>query len=138
MLAGKNLVTSLHNELEAPVIEPIPGVVGYGGGFLQRGVRGDHLARHQILADTEVLQGALCLSTPKFIGRNVHLAKAIGLLPNVFDLVRIHLPSSPPEAVICVSAESSFMKVRAGFAASLTRMCRPFSSLTPARSKIFL
>jgi hypothetical protein len=83
MLAGKNLVTSLDDELKPPVVETIPGMIGDRGRLLQRRVCGDHLARHEILADAEVFQGTLGLSAPEFIGRNVDFAEAIRLFPNV-------------------------------------------------------
>src|SRR6266404_3862028 len=55
VLARENLIASLHNEPVTLVIEPLPGMVGIGGAFLERGVRGDHLPRDQILSNAEVL-----------------------------------------------------------------------------------
>ena len=78
MLAGQNLVADLHDQLVALVIEPLAGVVRVSGGFLQNGVRRNHLARNQILADAEVFKRALGLSAPEFVSGNLDLAKAVG------------------------------------------------------------
>jgi hypothetical protein len=63
MLAAKYLVTDLNDQLVALVIEPLARMVRVGGGFLQNGIRGNHLARNEVLADTEVLKGALDLAS---------------------------------------------------------------------------
>ena len=89
VLAGENLIAGLHNELETPAVELISGMVGCGCRLLQGGIRRNHLARHQILADAEVFQGTLRLSAPEFVDRNIHFSEAIRLLPNVADF-RIH------------------------------------------------
>jgi hypothetical protein len=57
-------VTYLNDQLVALVIEPLVCMVRVGGGFLQNGVRGDHLP---VLADTEMFKGALGLSSPELI-----------------------------------------------------------------------
>src|ERR1700736_3495326 len=77
MLAGEYFVTHLNDQLMALVIEPFAGLVRIGGGFFQNGVRGDPLARNEVLADTEMFQGALGLSAPQFVSGNLDLAKAI-------------------------------------------------------------
>ena len=64
MLAGEYLVTDLNDQLVGLVVEPLAGVVRVGGGFLQNGVRGNHLTRDQVLADAEVFKGALGLGAP--------------------------------------------------------------------------
>src|SRR5580698_2502134 len=79
MLSGKDLVTGLNNQLVLQVSQPFPVMIGYGSGLFERGIRADHLARHQVFADTEMLEGALGLWTPQFIRRDLHLAEAIGL-----------------------------------------------------------
>ena len=43
VLAGKDLVASVHDEPVTLVIEPLPGMVGIGGAFFQRRVCCDHL-----------------------------------------------------------------------------------------------
>jgi hypothetical protein len=45
MLAGEYLVTDLNDQLVGLVIKPLAGMVRVGGGFLQNGVRGNHLTR---------------------------------------------------------------------------------------------
>ena len=45
MLAGENLVADLNDQLVALVVEPLAGMVGIGGGFLQGSVCGNHLPR---------------------------------------------------------------------------------------------
>jgi hypothetical protein len=75
MLAGENLVTGINDQLMALFIEPPAGIVGVGGSFLQKGVRGNHLARNEILADAEVLKGALRLGAPEPIGWDLDLAE---------------------------------------------------------------
>ena len=87
MLAGENLVAHLHDQLVPLVVEPLAGMVGIGGGFLQDGVGGDHFARNQILPDAEVLERALGLRAPELVGRNIYFAEAIGFLANVRHLV---------------------------------------------------
>src|SRR5262245_27641367 len=62
MPAGENLVTDLHDQSVPMIVEPSAGLVRVGSGFLQHCVRGNHFPRHQVLADTEVLQRALRLS----------------------------------------------------------------------------
>ena len=39
MLAGKDFVADLNDQLVALVVEPLAGMVGFGGGFLQDRVR---------------------------------------------------------------------------------------------------
>src|SRR5215475_2253099 len=90
MPSVKDLITDSRDEMKAQIVQPITGVVGNGSGLFQRRVRRYHLARHQILADAEVLQRPLRLSSPEFIGRNLHFAEAVGLGPKGAALVRIH------------------------------------------------
>ncbi len=44
MLTGEDLVTDLNDQLVRLVLEPLARVVRVGGGFLQNGVRSNHLA----------------------------------------------------------------------------------------------
>ena len=83
MLAGQDLVADLHDQLVRRVVEPLAVVVGVGRRLLQDGVAGDHLARDQVLADAEMLERALGLGAPQLVGRNAHLAEAVGFLANV-------------------------------------------------------
>src|SRR5215472_3375663 len=86
VLSGKDLVTGLCDQSVAMAVESRSGVVGVGSGFLQRGVRCDHLPRDQVLTDAEVLQRALRLSAPEFISRNVNLAEAVSLVTKLLGL----------------------------------------------------
>ena len=67
MLAGEDFVAGLHDELEGLVAEPLLGMVHDRRGLFQDRVRLDHLPRHQIRADAEVLERALRLRAPKFV-----------------------------------------------------------------------
>src|SRR4029077_2340757 len=58
--------------------------------FLQDRVGKNHLARNQILADTEMLEGTLGLRPPELVGRDVHFAEAVHLLANVVHLASPH------------------------------------------------
>jgi hypothetical protein len=53
MLPSEDLITDLNDQLVAPVIEAFASMVCIGRGLLQNGVRGDHLARDKIPANTE-------------------------------------------------------------------------------------
>ncbi len=64
VLSGENFVAGLNDQFVTLIVEPLARVVRDGGGFLQRGIGGDHLARHQIFADAEMLERALGLSAP--------------------------------------------------------------------------
>ena len=70
MLAGEDLVADLDDQPVGLVVEPLAGMVRVGGRFLQDGVGGDHLARHQIRADAEMLERALGLRAPQLVGGN--------------------------------------------------------------------
>src|SRR5262249_43241914 len=75
------LVAGLNDQLVRLIAEPLAGMVGGRRGLLQDRIRGDHLARDQILADAEVLERSLSLSAPERVGRHVDRAEAIGLFP---------------------------------------------------------
>lgn len=83
VVAGEDFVAAVHDQPVNIVGEPAAGMVHIGCGFLQLGIGTDHLDRHQILADAEMLQGALGLGTPQPIGGNVDLSEAVGFLPHV-------------------------------------------------------
>ena len=76
--AGKDLVADLNDQPVLLVVEPLAGMVGDGGGFLQDGVGGDHLSRDQIRADAEVLKRALGLGAPELVGGNIDFSEAVG------------------------------------------------------------
>src|SRR6266404_4632259 len=77
VLARENLIASLHNESVTLVIEALPGMVGIGRAFLQRGVRRDHLPWDQVLSDAKVLQRTLRLGAPKTIRRDFDFAERV-------------------------------------------------------------
>ncbi len=78
MLACKDLVAHLQDQIVRPLLETLLRAVGNGRGLLQYRVSGDHFPRNEILPDTEVLQRSLGLCTPKPVGGNLDLAQAIG------------------------------------------------------------
>src|SRR5262249_13863925 len=77
----------LNDQFVSLVIQTPAGMVGGGGGLLQDRVASDHLARDQILADTEVLERTLSLCTPELVGRDVHHAEAICFSPDVGHVI---------------------------------------------------
>ena len=81
--AGHDFVAGLHDELELPVGEAPAGVVGDGRGLLHDRVGLDHLSRHQIPADAEIVERALGLRAPEPVGRDPDLAVAVGFDPEV-------------------------------------------------------
>ena len=82
MLAGEDFVADLNDQLVSLVIEPLAGMIGVGRRLLQDRIGGDHLARHQILADAEMLERTLGLRAPEFVGGDVDLAEAVDFLAN--------------------------------------------------------
>ncbi len=83
VLAGQDLVAGLEDQLVRRVVEPLAGMVRIGAGLLQGRVGGDHLARHQVLADAEMLQRPLRLRAPELVGGNADLTEAVCLLANI-------------------------------------------------------
>ena len=83
MLAGEDFVADLNDQFVALIVEPLAGVVRGGGGFLQDGVGGDHFARHQILADAEMLERALGLRAPQLVGGHLDHAEAVGFFSHL-------------------------------------------------------
>jgi len=80
MLASEDFVAGLNDQLVMLIVKPLAGMVGCGSGFLQDRIGGDHLTRNQILADAEMLERALGLSTPELVRRNLDFAETISLL----------------------------------------------------------
>src|SRR5262249_8592653 len=72
MLARKNLVAGLSNECELLIAEPLAGVIGGRRGFLQNGIRGDHLTWNEVLADAEMLERTLSLRAPELVGGHLN------------------------------------------------------------------
>jgi hypothetical protein len=80
MAARENLVTCANDQLMGLGVETAARSVRVRGSLLQRRVCGDHLARDEVVSDAEVLQRALRLGSPEFVGRDVDLAQAVDLL----------------------------------------------------------
>src|SRR5262245_28138438 len=74
----QDLVARLNDQLVGGVGESLVRVIGVGGRLLEDGVRLDHLARHQVLADAEILQRTLGLRSPELVGGNLHFSEAVG------------------------------------------------------------
>jgi hypothetical protein len=83
MLTGQNLVTDLDDQLVALVIEPLAGMVRIGGSFLKNCVCDNHLARNEVLTNTEVLKGALGLSAPEPVGWDFDFSERVLLHSNI-------------------------------------------------------
>src|SRR5262245_40274809 len=83
VLAGEDLVADLDDELPSLIVEPFAVVVRDGRGFLQGGVRRDHLAGDQVLPDAEMLKRALGLSAPELVGGYFDDAEAVSLSSHV-------------------------------------------------------
>ena len=83
MFARENLIAGLYDQLVCPGIEALAVVVGAGGRLLQYRVGGDHFAGNEIPADAEMLQRALGLCAPQFIGRDLDLSQAVGFNAHV-------------------------------------------------------
>src|SRR5215469_4653118 len=83
MLASEDFVTGLSDEFILLIAQPLTGMVGRRGGFLQNGVSSDHFTRNQVLADTEMLERALCLRAPELIRRHFNHAETISFLSHV-------------------------------------------------------
>ena len=64
MPAGQDLVARLHNQLVHVGRKAAARQVDVGAGLLQHRIGADHLARHQVLADAEMLDRALGLRAP--------------------------------------------------------------------------
>ena len=83
MLAGKDFVAGLDDELVMLVLEPLAGAIGDGGSLLEDRIGGDHLARHQVGPDAEMLDRALRLGAPELVGGNLDVSEAVGFLADI-------------------------------------------------------
>ena len=97
--ASQDLVARLDDQPMALRIEPAAGEVGVGAGLLEQRVGADHLARHQILADREIVQRALGLGAPQLVGGHLDFAHRVGFLAHRHDL-----GSFPGNAYACPAA----------------------------------
>src|SRR5271154_3594184 len=78
MLAGEDFVAHARDKFVSLTIEATAGTVCRSRSPLQDGIGGDHLTRHQILADAEVLERALRLRAPQFVSRHLDATHAVG------------------------------------------------------------
>ena len=67
-LAVDHFVSSLHDQLRFLVRKFAEIFIDERGGLLENAERANHLARHPVVADIEVMQRALRLSSPISIG----------------------------------------------------------------------
>jgi len=86
VLTGEDFVAGLDDQLVLLIAKPLAGMVCCGSRLLQDGIGGDHLTRNQVLADAEMLERALGLSTPQLIGRHFNHSEAICLSSHVGHL----------------------------------------------------
>ncbi len=84
--AGQDLVAGLDDQPVALRVEPPAGEIGVGAGLLEQRIGADHLARHQVLADREIVQRALGLRTPQLVGGHLDFAHRVGFLAHLHDL----------------------------------------------------
>jgi hypothetical protein len=129
VLAGEDFVASPNDQRVGFVLQAAGGVVRRGGGALEGGIGGDHLARDQILPDAEVLQRALGLRAPQLVGRHRHLAEAVGLGAE-FCHVAFHLASSIPAGRVQAASIVIVSRQRQAGARDPAISCRHFR-LTP-------
>src|SRR5258708_16297083 len=87
MLSGEDFVASLNDQLVLLIAEPLAGMVCCGSGLLQGGIGGDQLTRNEVLADAEMLEGTLGLSTPQLVHRHFNHTQAIGLFTHAGHLI---------------------------------------------------
>ena len=83
MLAGEDLVADMRDQLVELAVETAAGAIGVRGRLLQDRVGLDHFARHQVLADTEMLERTLRLRPPELVRGNVHFTQAVRLFAKV-------------------------------------------------------
>ena len=70
VLPGKNLVAHLHDQCTASVVQRAQRKVAQRGSLLDQRERLDEARVEAVMADAEMLQGALCLRTPQRRGRH--------------------------------------------------------------------
>jgi len=83
MAASENLVTDTRDQAVDLIRQPATSVVRGGGGAFYDRIGSDHFARDYVAADAEMLQRALGLRTPEFVGWHVNLAQPIGFRSKV-------------------------------------------------------
>src|SRR5215467_15468465 len=83
MLASEDLIAGMSDESVLLIAQPLAIMIGNGGGFLQNGVSADHFAGNQILANAEMFERALSLSTPEFVRRYLDHAETVGFFSHI-------------------------------------------------------
>src|SRR5262245_41011620 len=87
MLAGEDFVAGFNNQLVLLIAEPLASMICDRRRLLQNGIRGDHLARHQVLADAEVLERALSLRPPQLVHGDFNHTEAICFFTHLSHLI---------------------------------------------------
>ena len=77
VLAVQDFVADTDNQVFLGIAKPARLVVDQSGRLFDDRVGGDHLAGHEVVADTEMLEGPLRLSPPKLVGRDVDRTEAV-------------------------------------------------------------
>jgi hypothetical protein len=81
--ASKDLLTDTCNQGVDLIRQPATSVVCGGGGAFYDRIGNDHFAGDQVAADAEMLQRALGLRTPEFVGWHVNFAQPVGFRSKV-------------------------------------------------------
>jgi hypothetical protein len=87
VLAGQDFVAHLNDQFISLIVEPFAGMIRCGGSFFQDGVGRDHFTGDQVLADAEMLERALGLSTPQFVGGHFNYTEAVILFSHASHLI---------------------------------------------------
>jgi NifB/MoaA-like Fe-S oxidoreductase len=85
MLPGQDLVADLDDQSMHGGIQTAAGMIDGRSGLLQDGIRFNHFSRHEIVTDTEMPKGALCLRAPELVARYFDRAETI-----LFDALGVH------------------------------------------------
>ena len=103
MLACDDLVANLDDQVELLVLEAAALVVGDGGTLLEDRIGADHLTRHQVLADAEMLQRALGLGAPQLVGLDLDCTKAVGFGSHLHAHVILLVGEGPHIAAVNIT-----------------------------------
>src|SRR5271170_4186734 len=79
MFLGEDFVAYPRDSLAGGLVNSAAGAVGQSRCTFQYRVRRDHLAWHQVPANTEMLERALRLCAPKFVHGHRYGTEAVGL-----------------------------------------------------------
>ena len=95
VLAGQDLIADPRDQVDALPIQTAAGVVRRNGTSFQYRVRGDHLARHQVLPNTEMFERPLRLRAPELVRRNLDIAETVRFHPD-FDHAGVSRDATTP------------------------------------------